>query len=316
MSKQKNCPKCPGGLISFQSKTGASYDGCPLCKGIWLSVEDAPKIFSSVKVLEFLGKDKLRKQMKTKFSCPECAQFLQSGNVGDSDLTLEECTHCQSYFFDNKEMKLLYDEMTKPELPVVPPLKVDFDKMIQLNSHCPICKDQRLWSTQGEEEKFSSCLKCGGVSSNVAALSKMAGHSLFSPTMFVFRDGQGVMAICRYCSEAQDGTNSACRKCGREIFRPQCISCSGRMSEYILGSVVIDRCQICNSVWLDESEFEKVMIAMPDVRRHYEAGVRQSELLETEVLAASHVYAHGLEQATRVMVNRFWGVWGSFSFFD
>lgn len=300
--------------MHFESKAGATYDGCPLCKGIWISLKDMPKVFGTAKVLYKLRQG-LTKSMKTKFACPGCTSFLQTGNVGTSDLSLDECPKCQSYFFDDREMRRLYEELQTPELPEVQSTDIDMNKMVQTKSHCPVCKDQHLWSVQGQTDKFSSCLKCGGSATNVESLQKMAGRSIFSPTMFVFRTGQGLLTVCRHCQECQESSNTACRKCGCEILRVQCLGCSDRMSEYILGDLIIERCQMCNTIWLDDNEFEKVMTSMPDVRRHYDEGVRQSELLKTEVLAASHVYRHGIEQGTRKMIDRFWGVAGVF-FFD
>lgn len=312
MKKNKKCPKCPGILLHFQSKTGASYDGCPICKGIWISRKDLPKIFASDKVSALFSNKGLEKAMPTKFACPDCNSFLQSGTVQSTDMTLEECTRCETYFFEDRELKRLYEEMQRPELPRVETPQIDLDKMIQTSSYCPVCKDQHLWGVKEHTSQFSSCLKCGGMASSVEALQKMAHKSLFSPSMFVFRPGQGDYAVCRHCSEAQAPQNKDCQKCGRELFRVNCTSCSGRMSEYILGDLIIERCQICNAVWLDDNEFERIMTAVPDVRRVYEAGVRHSELLEAQVLAASHVYRLGLEQSTRKIIDRFWGMYGVF----
>jgi Zn-finger nucleic acid-binding protein len=300
-------------LLQFHSKTGAEYLGCPLCKGIWMSLNDVPKVFGTVKALEKLNHG-LMNPMPTQFSCPTCTGLLQTGKVDVSDLTLDECTRCQSFFFDDREMKLFFDELQVPELPSVQKQKIDMSQMVKTASCCPVCKDQHLWSVKGQIENFASCLKCGGTATNVESLQKTSGRSIFSPTMFVFPPGQGLYSVCRFCSEPQEPNNKSCRKCGREMLRAQCLGCSGRMSEYILGDVIIERCQLCNSIWLDDQEFAKVLTSMPDIRRHYEQGVRESELFRTEILAASHVYRLGLEQTNRDMIIRFWGMASVFWF--
>jgi Zn-finger nucleic acid-binding protein len=68
------------------------------------------------------------------------------------------------------------------------------------------------------------------------------------------------------------------------------------MSEYVLKDLVIDRCQICNAVWLDNEEFEKVMNATPDLRRRYDEAVRKREQMRMEALATSHSHRLSLAE--------------------
>lgn len=285
------CPKCPGRIVETQTKHGATYGACIFCKGMWISLTNLPKIFKTEKVVEFVTVD-FSSKVATAFKCSYCSSSMTSGKVLESNLKLDECEKCQSFFFDVGEMDSLLDIVAKPVLPKAQAVQFDVSKMTKLNSNCPVCKDAPLWTYEGKKEQFKTCLKCHGILTSVEALQNIAHHSLFGPTMFTFRAESGEIRECRYCHEAQSPANTSCQKCGRPVVKVKCASCSGDMGEYVLNGVTIERCQVCNTIWLDEGELEKVMMAMPDFKKRYEAGQRMLELHGTT--EAAEVFALGV----------------------
>lgn len=309
------CPKCPGRLNEAQTEKGAKYRWCTYCKGLWIGFSDLLKIFDTEKFKTKLNSLKLVNPMPTRFECPQCTRPLQVGQMPASQLNFDECSSCRHFFFDEKEINELFDYLSGPVLPRAEDLTVLKDNVRKLETFCPVCKDQHLWGTVKDPEKLQACLKCEGILTTAEALNSITSKSLFSSKMFTFRHGQGVISICRFCQHEQEPRRSDCIKCGREISRLTCGRCQSQMSEYSLNDTTIERCQICNTVWLDKNEFERIMTALPDVRKAYEEGRRRGELLETEVKAASHVYAQAIEETTRDSAIRFWGRFGVF-FFD
>src|SRR5437868_8022043 len=102
MKVSQKCPKCPGVLKEFHSKSGATFNGCPVCKGIWVKISMMPKIFGSAQAQTVLESHGLAKSMSTNFECPNCGDFLQTGFIGASDLAIDACLRCHSYFFDDQ----------------------------------------------------------------------------------------------------------------------------------------------------------------------------------------------------------------------
>ena len=92
--------------------------------------------------------------------------------------------------------------------------------------------------------------------------------------MFTYKSESGEIRECRYCQEQQSPANTTCQKCGRALVRVKCITCACDMGEYALKDVTIERCQLCNAIWLDQGKLEKVMTAMPDLKKRYEEGRR------------------------------------------
>lgn len=280
------CPKCPGEIVEAQTKSGATYGACIFCKGIWISLADLPKVFKTKKVVDYVTRD-LTGKAKTTFKCSYCGSGLKTGKVANSNLKIDECESCEAFYFDRGEMDELLRLLGQAELPVAQGVKFDSAKMVQTKEVCSCCVTEPLWAYQGKEERFKTCRACNGILSSVEVLQKIAQYSLFGPTMFTFRAFSGEVKKCRFCHEEQRGSNSSCQKCGRDLNKAKCFKCSSGMSEYTLHDCTIERCQICNAVWLDPGELEKAMTLMPDMRKSYEAGQRKIELDGAVVKAIS-----------------------------
>ena len=207
-------------------------------------------------------------------------------------------------------------DLLQGEVPRAQTTKIDQENMIELANYCPVCKIKHLWTVRGKEKNFKYCLTCEGLSTSVETIQKMVNRSLFSPTMFTFRVEQAGIAQCRFCQEEQSYANTQCQKCGRDFSRIKCVDCHGSMSEYSLKDLVIERCQMCNSLWLDSHELERVFTTMPDVRKQFEEARNKSELLKAENKIVVRVAEMGLTISTRKMIDRFWGVWGALYFYD
>jgi len=87
------------------------------------------------------------------------------------------------------------------------------------------------------------------------------------------------------------------------------------MSEYILNDCIIDRCHVCNNIWLDQGEFEKVLIAMPDVRKQWTANQKDLEKQEIQARVTAAVREQAIEETKRKMADRAWNKL-SFLFYD
>lgn len=271
------CPKCPGRIVESETKSGAPYGSCLFCKGTWTTRANLPLIFKTKKVTEFVTGG-LHGKAPTVFKCSYCNSALLTGKVGDSGLKIDECPKCEAIYFDRGEMDDLLRLVGRASLPIAEGVKFESSKLIETKEKCPCCRTETLWAYQGKEDRFKTCRACNGILTSVEVLQKIAQNSLFGPTMFTFRACSGVIKKCRFCHEEQNAANAACQKCGREIGRAQCFNCSSNMSEYQLHDCNIERCQICNAVWLDPGELEQMMTLMPDVRKSYEAGQRKLEL--------------------------------------
>jgi Zn-finger nucleic acid-binding protein len=75
------------------------------------------------------------------------------------------------------------------------------------------------------------------------------------------------------------------------------------MSEYVLHDATIERCQICNAVWLDPTELEKMMTLMPDIRKSYEEGERKIELNGAMVNAVAVSAGMMIDNSHRKMLD-------------
>jgi Zn-finger nucleic acid-binding protein len=310
-----NCPKCPGILSHSTTRAGAAYDWCSLCKGIWILATSIPKIFPLDKMADSEKWPQLQRLLPNKFSCPSCQENLKTGQVKNSQMEIDICDPCQGYFFDDKEINTLLTLLQQQDLPAAPAPTISFENMVKLEVSCPVCKDENLWSVRNKESNFKACLRCEGILTTVEAVQKIVARSIFSPTMFTFRSERGSIACCRFCHEEQSPSNTDCQKCGRPLVKLACPSCQGRMSEYSLKNIIIDRCQMCNSLWLDQGELQQIMVAMPDVRKQFEEGQRGSELLKLEVKVGLATQELGLDITYRKVIDRFWGI-GSIFFYD
>jgi len=305
------CPKCPGRVNEAKTARGAVYGWCVFCKGMWISLKDL-RLTMTDKILTLLGAG-LGSKANTAFKCSYCNGPLVTGKVAGSSLQLEECEACQRFFFDAKEVDALLDLMTHKALPKAGNLAFDRAKLKETVDKCPVCRDVPLFAYDGKDDRFKTCLKCEGILSSVPVLEKIAHHSLFGPTMFTYRSERGQIAQCRYCHTEQEPANTSCIKCGREMVRAKCTTCKTTdFSEYVLNGVTIERCQVCNEVWMDQGEFEQVMTSMPDMRKRYEEGIRHSELKEATVEAESFTVGYGIELSTRKMADKFFGNWSFF----
>jgi Zn-finger nucleic acid-binding protein len=304
------CPKCPGQVNESKTSRGATYGWCVFCKGMWISLSDL-RLTMTDTVLGFLGAG-LGSKAKTSFTCSYCDGPLVTGKAAGSSLQLEECEACKRFYFDAKEVDALLDLMSHKAIPVAGGLKFDVKKLKETGDKCPICTDVPLFSYDGNADRFKTCLKCDGILSSVPVLENIAHHSLFGPTMFTFRKERGLIAQCRFCHAEQELANTSCIKCGREMVRAKCLTCKSDMSEYVLNEVNIERCQICNEVWMDQGEFEQVMSSMPDMRKRYEEGARRNELHEAIAEADTFTVGYGIELSTRKIADHCAGMWSFF----
>lgn len=264
------CCKCPGGLSEAQSNGNTSYHWCKLCKGVWLHKHTLLTLFKNHAAIQQMVTNGLSHIQEVSFACPECNQALVNGKALDSQVIIEACVQCEKYFFDNKELNYLLDHIQGAVLPQQKDIDWSQEEMVKSNNKCPVCEDKSLFGLKNRLDTFEVCLTCNGAATSVGCLQKLAKKSLFGPTMFEFRKGGDVISYCRFCGHAQPKGHDDCLQCGRELRRIKCHGCDSQFSEYELNDVVIDRCQICNAVWLDSGEFEKVMTIMPDVKRQLE----------------------------------------------
>ena len=150
-------------------------------------------------------------------------------------------------------------------------------------------------------------MQCNGLLTSVESLQQLAGKTLFGPSMFKFRKGGHIISYCRYCSQAQDKNNKTCIKCSREITKFTCSGCGGGLSEYQLGDLIIDRCQICNNVWLDSGEFEKVLTVLPDVKKYIESCYLDKRFSQMKHdIKSDTLYTH-LDKSHTSMILKIWG---------
>jgi Zn-finger nucleic acid-binding protein len=303
MLTNQKCPKCPEYLHHYGVNQGASYLTCKKCLTTVIHKSDLLKIFRHHPVVEQFVRVGVQQHQPTTHPCPGCHSRLLSGHFFQSQLVLEECTQCQLYVFDDEELEKLADiaeaKITKAKV------KLEKSRLnpVETDQDCPICPQQRLY-TFGEQRFFVFCLGCGGISSKVENIERLIGRSLFAPTMFTERSGQGFYSICRSCHHQQDIRNTKCEKCTVDLLRVNCISCSARMSEFDLHDLIIERCQFCNDVWLDCGELEQLVEILPDVRRHYKRLKRNSELTSAAVRGATQGVIMGINETRRRIMRR------------
>lgn len=278
-----------------------------MCKGIWLSKKALLTVFNSHEEIQKLTTQELEGLKPISFACPDCKSPLSNGKALDSEVIIDCCTTCEKYFFDDKELKQLLEHIQGASLPKAKEIDWSKEQVIKSDENCPLCQDKPLFGLKGRMKTFSVCLECNGVATNVDALQKLANKSLFGPTMFEFRRTGEIVSYCRYCGLAQEKRNEDCIKCARAIQRLKCYECKSQFSEYEHDDVVIDRCQMCNAVWLDSGEFEKVMTIMPDVKKQIERLYLDDRLREIRMDAISESYGISIERDRRIMINKFWG---------
>ena len=311
-----DCIKCQGKLSQLSNSRSREILYCTLCKGLWMSRDAVAKVFKNkTEVIEFLSQP-LGNSKQSNLPCPDCQKNMTTGFVLDSKIVVEKCESCDYYFFDNKEINRILDHIVEDELPKARDIDWSKEELVEGPDHCPVCVSEPLFGLKNRLDVFEVCLKCNGVASKVEVLQKLANKSLFGPTMFEFRRGAGLVSLCRMCQTPQQASNSNCVQCGTELKRIKCVSCESQYSEYQLDDVIIDRCQICNSLWLDHGEFEKVMTIMPDYKKVIDRMHLKDQLTNVKLGAISESYAISIERDRRHIVNRFWGpIVGAFFFY-
>ncbi len=298
-----NCPKCKAILTVRKSKTGINLGFCSLCKGTLISKTDFLKAFNDHIFAQQLVRLGLQDSVQRQLLCPMCEKEMHSGHVQDTDIELEECNHCQVFFIDHLEFSKIFLKLNESKESLDTAFKEGAQLFIPTDKDCPICENKKLQQI-GKENFAVTCFECGGLAMKVETLERLINKSLFTPTMFTEREGREAFSICRHCNEAQERENQNCRKCKKKMISLDCISCNGKMTEYDLESLLIERCQFCNDIWLDGGELEKVLTVMPDVRRHYERLKRKAELAGAAIQGATHGVMAGIDQSRRDIMMR------------
>ena len=309
-----SCIKCEGELKTSKSASGATIDYCRSCKGILINRESLEMVYKSNPKLKVMLNQGLEESKSASLDCPSCEKDLTTGKLAGSDITVEYCKPCDHYYFDDKEMKQVFD-LLNDNTPVGNEIDLSNEELVESDTNCCICDDVKLVGVKGKLDHFTFCPKCEGVASNVAYLQRLAGKSLFGPTMFEFRSDANLISHCRYCQHVQSADNKDCESCGKEIVRLNCHSCNSRFAEYRLNEMVIDRCQMCNSVWLDHGEFDQLLTIMPDVRRHIERNYVDGKIRSVRSESMANLMSHSIEQTRREMIDRFWGPIGASIFY-
>lgn len=303
-----NCCKCPGKLVLFNSQNQSTrFEWCSLCKGIWISRNDLSLIFSGQTSLEKLSDGIIKNKISQTFSCPECEKDLISGRVFDSKVIVDYCTGCNKYYFDENELNQLLTVIKELKLPKAKKIEWSQEEVIKCSEKCPRCVDVNLYGAKDETLPFHICLQCNGVSTKVETLQTLAKKSLFGPALFEFRRGSARMAICRHCHLAQEASNKHCIQCGGDLRKLTCLGCGGAYSEYQHQNLIIERCQICNAVWLDSGEFERFLTLVPDLKKVIEQELLNDKLNQLRLSNFTDTYALAIEKERRDLSLRFWG---------
>lgn len=303
MTNSMNCPKCKAILTVRKSKTGIQLGFCPHCKGTLISKADFLKAFDDHMFAQQLVRLGLQDAIKKHLICPVCKLEMHSGCVHDTDIELEECNDCQVFFIDHPEFSKIFLKINESKEALDKAFKDGAQLFIPTDKDCPICENKKLYQI-GKENFAVTCFDCGGLAMKVETLERLINKSLFAPTMFTEREGRGAFSICRHCHEAQENENPHCRKCRRKMIRLDCISCGVKMTEFDLDNLLIERCQFCNDIWLDSGELEKVLLVMPDLRRHYERLKRKAELASAATQGAAYGIMAGVDQSRRDIMTR------------
>lgn len=298
-----NCPKCKAPLRVRTSKTGINLGFCSLCKGTLISKADFLKAFDDHIFAQQLVRLGLQDSTQRHLLCPMCEKEMHSGHVHDTDIELEECNSCEVFFIDHLEFSKIFLKLNESQNSLDKAFKDGAQLFIPTDKTCPICENKMLHQI-GKENFAVTCLECGGLAMKVETLERLINKSLFTPTMFTEREGRGAFSVCRHCHEAQEKENQHCRKCKKKMISLDCISCSGKMTEFDLDNILIERCQFCNDVWLDGGELEKVLTVMPDLRRHFERLKRKAELTTAATQGAAYGVMAGIDQSRRDIIMR------------
>ncbi len=303
MKKPTNCPKCKCPLTVRTSNSGIQLGFCSRCKGTLISKADFVKAFKHHIFAQQLVRLGLQDSTPRHFMCPICAEEMHSGHAYDTDIELEECNICQVFFIDHLEFSKIFLKLNETEKDIDTAFKKETQIFTPTNKKCPLCENQVLHQI-GKENFAVTCFECGGLAMKVETLERLINKSLFAPTMFTEREGRSYFSVCRFCHEEQERENQTCRKCHKKMILLNCLSCEGKMTEYDLDSLIIERCQFCNDIWLDGGELEKALDVMPDIRRHYERGKRKSELTGAATQGAIYGVMAGIDQSRRDIIQR------------
>jgi Zn-finger nucleic acid-binding protein len=303
MTNSMKCPKCKENLSVRKSKNGINLGFCSICKGTLISKADFLKAFNDHIFAQQLVRLGLQDSIQRQLLCPMCEKEMHSGHVHETDIELEECNHCQLFFIDHLEFGKIFLKLNESQLSLDKAFKEGAQLFIPTDKNCPICEDKKLQQI-GKENFAVTCFDCGGLAMKVETLERLISKSLFAPIMFTEREGRGAFSVCRHCHEEQEKENRQCRKCKKKMISLDCISCSGKMTEYDLDNLFIERCQFCNDLWLDGGELEKVLTVMPDIRRHYERLKRKAELTTAATQGAAYGVMAGIDQSRRDIMMR------------
>lgn len=301
-----DCCKCKSQLLE-NKHNGKTYYGCNICKGIFIHKSVLAEIFKDYDTIHDIILGSLTGEKQVEINCPECNKFLVNGKIANTDLIVDRCSYCDHYFFDEKEMHSLLDYLNVSHLPSVDDIDWSKEEIIKSGTSCLDCKTEPLYMIKCEEKAFEVCIQCNGLLTTVDHLHKLAGKTLFGASMFKFRMGGHIISYCRYCSQAQDKNNKNCIKCSREITKFTCSGCNGKLSEYELDNLIIDRCQICNNVWLDSGEFEKLLTVLPDVKKYIEACYEDQRFKQLKSDVLKEVQFMQLHKSHRHMIRSIWG---------
>jgi Zn-finger nucleic acid-binding protein len=277
------CPRC-GAPLSERSFGPIRLDGCSECGGLWFDAEELNKIAHDTSVGLMDVERAFNRAVSSEgeggmMNCPKCGTALSPYIFPHTpDVTVDACQKCRGIWLDDDELRRISDRIAtqnRQTLPVRSPYEMQREQArnvtgFLLSAPCPACKTTN-------PAKSLVCWACG-------APLKARSTLRFCPRCdnplheMSFQQTPAKVDACRQCAGIwfEEGELPVFLRRGRETVEmiqksltqgrvpiqfeyariARCPGCSHDMQAQPFGtsSLMMDKCPICESVWLDAGE--------------------------------------------------------------
>jgi Zn-finger nucleic acid-binding protein len=122
-----------------------------------------------------------------------------------------------------------------------------------MTKECPVCRVPLKEVTIKNRLQLDFCLTCRGIWFDKNELSQIYNHDQIPEKFLETSTPTRDKIICETCETYNDRSKRHCTQCGKPLFF-LCPVCHKQMEEVPVGNVFVDRCKICQGVWLDGGE--------------------------------------------------------------
>jgi Zn-finger nucleic acid-binding protein len=306
------CLNCGTEMMNNQvttKKDSISYDMCEECGSLWLDAGALDKMAFRVEgSIEYCSEDPIDKPETRTKKCPRCdnSKLYRVRFLNCTDIILHHCRNCGGFWLDGGELDLIDKELAK----IMPVSGKGFSDFVN-NVHVPYWykrvkrrsseTDSRVevLPIRGAKRENSTSDKCPACGKPLAEYSVFSMKFEACPAckgIWLFREELRMLknkvehGSLRWLNDELNSIDKTNAVSGKRM----CPKCTGsKMVSVVFGksSVIIDYCQKCRGMWLDQDEFDSII----DYLERERAGMHSKEIEQRAINEAKALWSGGPE---------------------